>query len=473
MRRREVEDNRSEIKRYYGQQRVMDVDSMARQKDDVRRRSREAKERQAEQDILEGLYRVQATKELSAQRSEEEDKIAGELERRHNEKERRERAVQSVRERSEELRELAEKIRTAQVNKERHLQKMEHQIIAAKEAQYHSLFDDLMEHKRVEGVEAENEQQRLRREGNIKSRHVLKEQMQEKEEAKRAAQMEYDKEKAMIDEVVRRIEEEDAAEVHLKLAKKQETLEYVKGFLEERERLRREQKEKENLEDRRIMEYWEHVRGREGDEAARKQTVADEADRIYRRLFREKEAQIAARLEEERLMDLLRAEEEEQKRQKAAEERRERAERQREAMMRENEAQMKLKAERDAQRREEEERFRQEMVRKFAEDDRIDQMNAQRRRMKQLEHRREVERLIDEKRAMYEETLRREAEEEMERREAEARREVLVEEERRRLLREAANLKDYFPKGVLRDQEELDYVNHVAKEAEDQKAAQS
>ena len=39
------------------------------------------------------------------------------------------------------------------------------------------------------------------------------------------------------------------------------------------------------------------------------------------------------------------------------------------------------------------------MLAKFAEDDRIEQMNAQKRRMKQLEHKRAVERLIDERRA--------------------------------------------------------------------------
>ena len=38
---------------------------------------------------------------------------------------------------------------------------------------------------------------------------------------------------------------------------------------------------------------------------------------------------------------------------------------------------------------------------KFAEDDRIDQMNAQKRRMKELEHKREVERLWNEKLELY------------------------------------------------------------------------
>lgn len=50
------------------------------------------------------------------------------------------------------------------------------------------------------------------------------------------------------------------------------------------------------------------------------------------------------------------------------------------------------------------------MMTKFAEDDRLEQMNAQKRRMKQIEHRREVERLLEERRKMYEEQVEREME---------------------------------------------------------------
>lgn len=48
--------------------------------------------------------------------------------------------------------------------------------------------------------------------------------------------------------------------------------------------------------------------------------------------------------------------------------------------------------------REEEEAFRRTMMAKFAEDDRIEQMNAQKRRMKQLEHKRAVEKLLEDRR---------------------------------------------------------------------------
>lgn len=50
---------------------------------------------------------------------------------------------------------------------------------------------------------------------------------------------------------------------------------------------------------------------------------------------------------------------------------------------------------------EEEAAFCQAMLAKFAEDDRIEQMNAQKRRMKQLEHRRAVQRLIEERRKQF------------------------------------------------------------------------
>lgn len=50
---------------------------------------------------------------------------------------------------------------------------------------------------------------------------------------------------------------------------------------------------------------------------------------------------------------------------------------------------------------EEEDAFRKQMLAKFAEDDRIEQMNAQKRRMKQLEHRRAVEKLIEDRRKQF------------------------------------------------------------------------
>jgi len=71
---------------------------------------------------------------------------------------------------------------------------------------------------------------------------------------------------------------------------------------------------------------------------------------------------------------------------------------------------MRLKAEREQEEKRMEEDFKRKLMDKFAEDERLEQMNAQRRRMRELEHKREVERLWKEKLALYQ--MQRAAEEE-------------------------------------------------------------
>ena len=62
---------------------------------------------------------------------------------------------------------------------------------------------------------------------------------------------------------------------------------------------------------------------------------------------------------------------------------------------------MRLKAERQAEEKRMEDEFKRKLMDKFAEDERLEQMNAQRRRMRELEHKREVERLWQEKLILY------------------------------------------------------------------------
>ena len=84
---------------------------------------------------------------------------------------------------------------------------------------------------------------------------------------------------------------------------------------------------------------------------------------------------------------------------------------------------------------------------KFAEDDRIEQMNANKRRMKQLEHKRAVEKLIDDRKVQFAADRERELEERREEERMEAFRKQIIEEERQKLLREhAMRLLGYLPK---------------------------
>lgn len=64
--------------------------------------------------------------------------------------------------------------------------------------------------------------------------------------------------------------------------------------------------------------------------------------------------------------------------------------------------QMAFKEMQRQQEKEEEAAIRKTMMAKFAEDDRIEQMNARKRRMMQLQHKHEVEKLLDDRRRQRE-----------------------------------------------------------------------
>ncbi len=70
--------------------------------------------------------------------------------------------------------------------------------------------------------------------------------------------------------------------------------------------------------------------------------------------------------------------------------------------------------------------------------------------------------MIEDKRRMYMEQKARDEADIAAQRLEDERKLALVEQERRRLLAEAAELRDYLPRGVLRDQNDLDYVNQLA-----------
>lgn len=63
--------------------------------------------------------------------------------------------------------------------------------------------------------------------------------------------------------------------------------------------------------------------------------------------------------------------------------------------------QLRLKAERKAEELRMEDEFKQKLFQRFAEDEKLEQMNAQKRRMREQEHKREIERLWQEKLAVF------------------------------------------------------------------------
>jgi len=161
-------------------------------------------------------------------------------------------------------------------------------------------------------------------------------------------------------------------------------------------------------------------------------------------------------LEDEELRNTLLEEEERERLDEQAKQEVEKKLRRRIEMLRDHDEAVFIKQMKAEQELQEEQEFRGAMLEKFARDDRLEQLSAQKRRMKGLEHGRAVETLISERRQRIQ--IERERQEVALAQEGvmkEARRQ-LIEEERQKLLREhAVKLLGYLPKGVIRDAGDL------------------
>ena len=454
--RREEEYRIDELRRYYGKVRDTEAGIKSMEKVQSRRLVHDARERELEVQAISAYERDMAERHLKDKWAKEESAVIAALELQKKEKLRQELDLKRIREESEELRELEEKLRAAEMNMERKLQMEESAVLKAREAQYHAYYDGVMETERQKIVEKEEKKEREYWERQIAAKQVLKEQIEEKLELQRVAQEEFERERKQVDDIVKRIQEEDKLQFEAKQAKQRETREYILHFLDEKEQERILKRQKEEEEERRIAEYAAEVQRRSEANLKRRQDKMDAQDRILDKLRFLKEKEMAEKEEEERLLNLLHEQEESEKQRMREQAEADKRERMKREMMEANEYQKALKEQKRREEAIEEDAFRKRMLEKFAEDDRIEQMNAQRRRMKIQEHKRDVDRLIDEKRQMYNALKKKEIEEAQAYHVQDARRAAIVEMERKRLLKEyATKFRGFLPKGVLQNEQEL------------------
>uniref|UniRef100_A0A8C0JE95 Meiosis-specific nuclear structural protein 1 n=1 Tax=Chelonoidis abingdonii TaxID=106734 RepID=A0A8C0JE95_CHEAB len=400
---------------------------------DQKRLTRLLKDEEYERQMEEAIQKAEENKKLKEQQLEQEERLATELARLNYEKLKDEKMRQQIRENSLELRELEKKLKSAYMNKERAAQIAEKEAIRYEKMKRDAEISQKMKEEQERVIMEESSAELRRNKEKILYQQELEKQLEEQEKKKQDAYEEFLKEKLMIDEIVRKIYEEDQMERQLKLEKMRATQRYIEEFKNEQAIWKRKKREEMEEENRKIMEFANMQQQREEDRMAKAQLpktlksykISDVSFKnclqcisIFVELRQTYEAQLAFR---KIVLQAL---------------------------------------------QEEEEAFRQKMLAKFAEDDRIEQMNAQKRRMKQLEHRKAVEKLIEERHKQFLADKERELEE----RQLEDRRQgniyAIVEEERQKLLKEhATKLLGYLPRGILRDEDDVNMLGEEFRKA--------
>merc|ERR1712054_347328 len=195
---------------------------------------------------------------------EQESRIAAELQRRKIEEFRDEKLVQKIRESSEELRELEEKLKAAYMTKERKAQISEKQVISQIRNEEEVKLDMMMEEDRRRGVHMDAKEQYMRKAASLEDQSQLEEQILEHEHQKELAYQAYLEEKAKVDALVTKIQEEDRAEADATARKKAETQGWIANYLEDRREWKRQEQEQVRAEEEAIVQYAEKKRAEQG-----------------------------------------------------------------------------------------------------------------------------------------------------------------------------------------------------------------
>jgi hypothetical protein len=384
-----------------------------------------------------------------------EDKLAKELQRIKLENESKARAIEKICAESDELRGIKEKLKSAYVSKERAAQIAETHIRKLDELKTEAEVEDLVLQHSQKQEELERQKEYERSMIQLGRKEVLMKQMEEKKAQSAEAYEQYLKERDQVDVIISKIIAEDRSAMETDKRKKVQTFQDMVDTLADKAQRRIHEKQKEKNENQKYKEFTIKKDAQEAEQKKARAELEAIKDKIFQRLKAEEEQ----RQKEKELLEDLRAQ--------LYQEEFDANERKKDRMEKEKRVQQKeqmIEAEREAHafklaRKQEEERmeteFRIRMLDKFANDDKLEQMNAQKRRMKELEHKREVERLWQEKLAIYREEREQELEEERRKKEEERWREEVIRQEKERLLREhLPNIEGFLPKGLLQNEKD-------------------
>jgi hypothetical protein len=388
--------------------------------------------------------------------------LAAELERRRVERERKEREIQRICEESEELRELERRLKVAYMNKERAAQHEEKVVLTRMEREQQQAIEDAMETDRQMMVAAEVEKDRARRMVTLEQKSVLQVQIREREQLLEQAKLEAVRDKSMVDEIVSKIEAEDARDLAKKERQKAETKAIIRAYAVQREQELRDKQRSEAEAEAEIKRHMDAMANREAGmaqakadkeagQAAAFAAIAEEAERV--------------RLEDEelqRLRDMLYEEEME-----AARRREDKAKAKAKAdskaeMSLANQQMLAAKAQNRELEAAEEARLVSLMMEKFAKDEADERAGAQRRADNREVYKQQIKEQKQLRHTLYEAEKAAELEGVAYGKEEEEYRSAVVAEARRRLLEEhAKRLHGFLPKGALQSQEEYGIVNRA------------
>lgn len=282
---------------------------------------------------------------------------------------------------------------------------------------------------------AQNKQEQL-----FDMKRNVQEQMIDRERLREQAYQEYASERSQVDSIINRMIDEDHEMMRITKMKQEQSKQDMILSVNEKKALLKRQKELEEYEEALVRRYAQQQGQRAEEIQAMKEMAEAQRDAIFRKLAAEEAARRAESEYVEGLRNNLQVEEMEEKYRDQERNEADKRLRQKQELQAAKDYQIKLKAERLAEEKSMEEEFKIKMAEKFAEDERLEQMNQQKRRMRELAHKKEIERLWQEKLAVYREQREQEWEEKRIKEQEESIARSVIARQKEDLLKQHANI---------------------------------
>lgn len=388
------------------------------------------------------------------------ENLAKAMQKTRNDQERQERDIQRICEASEELKGLESKLKLAYMNKERAKQMEEAAIINKEEAYFQKAQEDQMEIDRQNAVLEQQYVDEARLSANVAAKRELEFQMDAAHfQAIQEAELEAEKDKAMVENVMRKIEEEDYTDFMQRQKKVADTNEAVQAYKRQQQDILAENRRRLKMEEDKILSYSQQKGAREASIKATQDAKKAAEEARFKKIEAQMARERAEKEEFENLRNMLWEEETENRLREQERQKQENHDRTKQEMIEANRKQTELRNQMKEFTAMEEQQLRDQMLKKFEEDKRLDDNANQRRNEEREVYKWQIEEAKKQRNDMYLEEKTNEAKKRQALQEEEDFKQKVIEAARIRLLKQHAQaLGGFLPKGVLSKTQDLEML---------------
>ena len=313
--------------------------------------------------------------------------------------------------------------------------------------------------------EIENEKKRKKEEEEkkkiefLKNREINLQQIRDKKLLQEEAEKEYERDKKLVDDMIKKMQEEELAAMKEEQRKRDINKLFMQNAFKERDLLKKKQEENDKLLDDDIRKYHEQIALREKNLAKKKNDLQQQKDKIFNKLCDEE----AKRKAEQDYWDNVRAdlhvEQDLLKAKQKEKEEEDKRNKMREDVINSALEQMKFKAMKKKEEEELDEKYRQKLLEKYAEDEKLEKEKQEKQRQQLIDIQKEIQKQRELKYLQYQKQKERELYDINKSKEEEDARKYIIEQEKLRLLKENEELlKKYYPAGYYKIKDSLRQV---------------